>query len=429
MSKVLEMRKKRGQLVDESRTILDSVPAGSEMTGEQRSKYDAMNKDIDKLAQQIKDEERQSALDDEMKAINNRLDTRTAPESTGAAGVHETSPEQRAAFEKYIKRGFVPAQDEFQKRAMYLKYLRSGYNGLNAEEQRTMVAGTDSLGGYMMTPQTLAAEILMAADASLLLRQMITVIPIGKSESLGIVTVDTDVTDADWTAELETGDESDIYTGKRELKPHPLAKRLTISNKLLNSSFNDIGGLIVRRLGYKVSVSMEKAYMVGDGVNKPLGMFIANADGIPTAQNVDCAGIAALTGDNMIDMQHKIRQPYRINAKWVLHTDILARVRKLKDAVTGQYLWQPGLMNNQPDVLLGKQIVESEFAPSAVTNTSNIAVYGDLKNYTAVDSLTMFIQVLKERYAELNKTGYIIRNESDGQPTMGEAFSRLHLTA
>ncbi|CAM5626817.1 hypothetical protein SMICM304S_06794 [Streptomyces microflavus] len=41
---------------------------------------------------------------------------------------------------------------------------------------------------------------------------------------------DIDLDDADWTSELETGNQDDgIRFGKRELRPHPLAKRVKLA--------------------------------------------------------------------------------------------------------------------------------------------------------------------------------------------------------
>ena len=158
-------------------------------------------------------------------------------------------------------------------------------------------------------------------------------------------------------------------------------------------------------------------------------MFVASADGIPTAQDVPMGAWSALDGDHLIDMQHKIREPYRPNAKWVMHSDIVKAVRKLKAAVSGDYLWQPGLKLGEPDTLLGRELVESEYAPNATTNGSYVMIYGDLTYYYVVDALNMMIQRLTELYAETNQEGYIVRYEGDGQPVLGEAFARSKVSA
>jgi HK97 family phage major capsid protein len=404
--KIQELRTKRAALIEQSRAIIDAADASAEkkMTADQRSTYDKIMKDVDDMKATIEAEERQAALEAEMKAQAPAPDTRQA--SPGTAGKEEKEKEARAAFFSFMKTGRIP------------------------DEARAMSAGTDIQGGYMVTPQTLAADILKAADASFKMRKVIKIITLGKAESLGQVTLDTDMADGEWTSEISFGtEESTVRVGKRDFKPNPLAKNVKISNKLLNSAFVNPEQFIIDRLGYKIAVALEKGYMSGTGSGQPLGIFVASAAGITTSRDKDMGAYTALTGDQLIEQQHNIREPYRANAIWAMHTDWLARIRKLKDAVTGSYLWQPGLLLNQPDTLLGKPVIESEFAPSATSSGSYAIAYGDFSYYIAVDSLAMQVQRLNELFAATNQVGFIIRYEGDGQPALAEAFTRLKVSA
>ena len=116
----------------------------------------------------------------------------------------------------------------------------------------------------------------------------------------------------------------------------------------------------------------------------------------------------------------------------------MTAIRKLKDS-SNNYLWQPG-MNNQgfvaqgsaliqgfPDMLMGRPILESEYAPNTVTSGLYTAVLGDFSKYYIADSLAMTIQVLYELYAKTNQIGYILRSETDGMPVLEEAFTRLKM--
>jgi HK97 family phage major capsid protein len=57
----------------------------------------------------------------------------------------------------------------------------------------------------------------------------------------------------------------------------------------------------------------------------------------------------------------------------------LAAVRKLKDT-TGQYLWQPSLMVNQPDMLLGYPVYENPDMVATGTAAKSI-IFGDFSSY------------------------------------------------
>ena len=68
---------------------------------------------------------------------------------------------------------------------------------------------------------------------------------------------------------------------------------------------------------------------------------------------------------------------YRQGASWVMNSSTLAEVCKLRTA-DGALLWQPGLVEGQPDRLLGYSIVEAEAMPDIAANACPIA-FGNFK--------------------------------------------------
>ena len=81
----------------------------------------------------------------------------------------------------------------------------------------------------------------------------------------------------------------------------------------------------------------------------------------------------------------------------------------------------------QPDILLGKPVNISEYAPDTFTSGLYVGMYGDLSQYWICDSLALEIQVLVELYARTNQIDYITRIETDGAPIMPAAFARVKL--
>ncbi len=63
---------------------------------------------------------------------------------------------------------------------------------------------------------------------------------------------------------------------------------------------------------------------------------------------------------------------HRQGASWVMNSATLSEVRKLKTA-DGAFLWQPGLVEGQPDRLLGYPVVEAEDMPDVATGAFPIA--------------------------------------------------------
>ncbi|MGH8428863.1 MAG: phage major capsid protein, partial [Solimonas sp.] len=248
------------------------------------------------------------------------------------------------------------------------------------------------------------------------------------AESLGVPSLDTDISDADWTTELAIGGEdSSMAFGKRELHPHPLGKLVKVSNKLLRVAALSPESLVRDRLAYKFGVTEEKAFMTGDGAGKPLGVFTASAQGISTARDVSTGNTATSIGaDGLIEAQHTLKPQYWASARWIFHRDAVKQIRKLKYG-QGQYLWQPGLRGGVPNEILGMPYIMSEYAPNTFTTGLYVGIIGDFSQYWIADALTLQVQRLVELYAATNQTGFIGRLETDGMPALEEAFVRVKL--
>jgi HK97 family phage major capsid protein len=317
-----------------------------------------------------------------------------------------------------------------ERRVAFRKFLRTGMPGLNGEEQRALAAGVDVSGGYLVPPQQFVNSLITAVDDQVFIRGLATRHVMDSAETLGVPSLDTDVSDATWTSELLIGTEdSSLAFGKRELKPNPLAKYIKISNKLIRQSSLDVERLVLSRLGYKFAVAGENAYLNGDGVGRPLGVFTASANGVSTSRDVSTSNTAtAITADGLIEAKYTLKAAYWPKANWIFHRESVKMIAKLKDG-EGQYLWKPGIIMNEPDRLLGFPYRVSEYAPHVFTAALYVGILGDFSFYWIVDALNMQIQRLVELYAATNQVGFIARLETDGMPVLAEAFVRVKLAA
>ncbi|TFE30829.1 phage major capsid protein [Cohnella luojiensis] len=407
-AKINELRQERASVWEKAKALNETVLAASrDFSADEQTQYDSMMSDMDKLKNQIDRLETALKTDEEMNNSGGGSQFRQPPSGNGGNVDARSTPEYRAAFERF---------------------LVNGVNALTPENIRAMSADPDAGGGYLVTPQQFVTELLKEVDNMTHIRQFATVHTLTQAKSLGVVTLDSDVGDADWTTELRTGNETDIELGKRELRPHPLAKRVKVSNTLLRLSAGGAEALVRSRLAYKFGVSQEKAFMTGDGNQKPLGLFTASTDGIPTSRDVVGSNTATeIKADTLIDALYSLKEAYQVNARWGFHRDVVKAIRKLKDATTGQYLWQPGLQNGQPDMILARPFFQSEYAPNTLTTGQYVGIVGDFRYYWIVDALNLAVQRLVELYAETNQTGFIGRYEGDGQPVLAEAFTRIKM--
>jgi HK97 family phage major capsid protein len=327
-------------------------------------------------------------------------------------GHHSADPTYRRAFTKF-----------------FTGPKGTGVSSLTPEEQRSLSAGASAEGGFTIPPEEFLLELLKTVDDQVVIRgpNMARMFEVVQSQSLGVPTLAADPADPDWTNELLTGNEdSTMSFGKRELRPFPLAKRIKVSDKLLRASPLGMESIVRSRLAYKIAIAQSKAFNTGDGVNKPLGIYTPSADGISTNRDSDISTTNEIDPDKLIAARYTLRPGYWPNAKWHLHRLFLARIRKLKTGTSpNQYLWQPGLTVGAPNTLLDFPYVVDEYAPSTQAGSGiYICVLGDFSYYWIVDALNIALRRLDELYAETNQVGFIIRQESDAQPVLEDAFVR-----
>lgn len=414
-ARVQELRRERVTLHNESKPLIDKT----DRSAEDNEKLDRMLDALDENKAEITRLERSIGIETEMgiKAPENRVvvdpETRKGDETLDDLVARMTlTPEVRKAYNGAVR-----------------AFMREGRGGIGADEKRALLqAGSDIGGGFLILAMEQAAGLLKKMDDDCFIRNYATKYSLPKAESLGRVSLDNDPDDYEWTTELKTGTEDTAMSfGLRELTPHPFAKRVKISEKLLRSAVMNVEQIALDRLRYKAAVTEEKAFLTGDGNKKPLGLMVASNDGIPTTRDVVCsATTTTISGDGFIDVQMSIKPQYQGNCIWGLSRELIKRARKLKSN-DSQYLWQPGLNAGQPDLILGKPYFMSEFMPATFTAGLYVGFYGDLSKYEIVDALDLRIQRLAELYAEENKVGLILRKETDAMPVLSEAISRMKM--
>lgn len=430
-TKIVEMRQKRAKLIADARALLDKAEAEKrDLTQEEQNNWDALMNQADQVKGNIDREERMLTQEADLDAPVTAA-TRPDPAERGGA--------ERVEFRSRSMRGTDQIDPTWRDTPEWRRLMRTASReyglGFRAflrgqpvpAEVRALQADLDTQGGYLMTPIQMVDRIIQAVDNLVYMRQWATVLAVPNADSLGVPTLDTDPDDADWTTELATGSEdSAMAFGKRELHPHPLAKRIKISRKLL-TKVPGVEDFVIQRLAYKFGIAQEKAFLTGNGSGKPLGIFVASNLGISTGRDVSTDNTTtAVTLDGLTNAKYTLKQQYWALARWVAHRDFYKQVAKLKDG-DGQYIWRESVRVGEPDRLLNFPTAMSEYAPSTFTTGQYVACLADFSHYWIADSMSMEMQRLVELYAETNQVGLIGRLETDGQPTQEEAFIRVKL--
>jgi HK97 family phage major capsid protein len=398
---VREILEKRATLITNGREILDRADGEKrDMTAEERTTYDNIWKDVDKLAKDAdlrkKQEDAEASLHETQPVI-----------AAGNARMEAPKDEQRAAFDKFLRRGH-----------------------LSEVEERTLTQSVEADGGYLV-PEKFAAELIQGVDAKSYVRQMAKIDTISGTDSLGKPTLDTDASDAEWTGEITAATlDTAMKFGKRELKPQVLRKAIKISNALLRNSAINVEAKVRERLIFKFGKAMENGYLNGSGTNQPLGVFTVSANGINTDRDWSIGNTAtALTIDGLLGAKFNIAEDYRLNAAWMFSGEAIYNIAKLKD-LEGRYIWYGSVVTGAPDKLLNMPVHESAYVPHVFTANQYVGILGDFKaGYNIVDSLGISIAVAKELHIATGETGFYGEVWSDGQPILPEAFTRIAMTA
>jgi len=394
--KLIELKQERATLTTDIRALMAEFE-GKEMDAEAKVKLTKSEIKFDELNARILKEEKQLERE---RIIGEQAN------DTDDAKAKGKIDEVKAAFKDYIITGSKAAFDVYA----------------------ALQQSNPTQAGYLVAPEKFVMELIKELDNALFIRRKAKVLPALKgAQSLGYPKRTARMGAAVWGTEIAapTPDTS-LAFGKREFKPNPATAEILLSKTLIRNA-PEVEGIVLSEMTFVFNELMETAYMTGNGVGRPLGLFTASADGIPTTRDVSTGNTqTAMTFDGLMEAKYSIKDQYQRACEWIFHRDGVKNIVKLKDG-EGQYIWQPSVVSDRPDTLLGKPVNSSEYAPNTFAAGLYVGLYGDLKNYWICDSLAMEMQVLMELYARTNQIDYIARIETDGAPILEEAFARVTL--
>lgn len=290
-----------------------------------------------------------------------------------------------------------PIKDEHTK--SFLGYMRSGREA--DLEQKSMRTDSGPEGGYLV-PEQLDIELSKYLRQRSPMRQLARVVPVGSAEfkqpssTLG--------TGASWVGEAAA----------RPATAAPGLKMLSISTcevyampsitqQLLDDNAFDLENWLITELGDAFGDAEGAAFINGNGVTQPRGLFtydvVTTADATRAHdkfQYVPTGGAGAFAssnpGDALISLVYAVKPQYRANASWLISSEVLEAVRKMKDGTGAFYLWQPSTQAGQPSTLLGFPVFEDENLP-AIADGSLSAAFGDFsRSYTITDRNTAMLR-------------------------------------
>ncbi|MBQ3462847.1 MAG: phage major capsid protein, partial [Clostridia bacterium] len=211
--------------------------------------------------------------------------------------------------------------------------------------------------------------------------------------------------------------ESDDAFGMVTLGTHKLSTIIKVSEELLNDSAFNLENYISQEFVRRMAAAEEEAFISGNGTGKPTGLLTTGETGVTSAS------ATAITADEIIDLYHSLRTPYRKNASFITNDSTIKAIRKLKDT-NGQYLWQPGLQAGQPDTILNRPIHTSAYMPE-IGKGNKILLFGDISYYWIADRQGRSFQRLNELFAKNGQVGFRVFQRLDAKLLLPEAVKTL----
>lgn len=308
----------------------------------------------------------------------------------------------------------------------------------SSRERAYLQSDDDVRGGYLNVSEVFMEGLLKEVDDQTWIYRLARNMIVAKSESLGIRKLTQKMSTWQKGSELSDAtlsEDDSIRFGKRVLSPHYYTGAARLSRDLMRLSTLNPEQLLYSEFARDLGYVIEREAINGDGNQGILGCMVPHADGISTDRDYDDdTTTTTFSFETFIGAKYFLKPQYRQRARWMLHRDHIAEVAKIRTdsgagAGTGNFIWQPSMVANMPDTILGLPVDENEFFPSATGASVYFGMLAVWEYYMFAIGLDMEILRLVEVLAHLNQIRYVGRVKIDGMPILEEAFCRLQFAA
>lgn len=378
-----KMRENREEKVKALENVLNAAKTENRaMTAEEQASFDAIEKEIADIDKTIEAEERAA------KAKNTQ--------ETGDNGAEQET------------------QEELEERA-FVKYVLGAAAGL---EERAGELNLTMANNGAIIPTSIANKIIKKIkDISPILSRATVYYMTGELKvpvygaSSGH---DVKVAYSDDFTELTA--DAGKFTSV-DLKGYLVGALTLIGRKLKTNAMFNVTDFIVNYMAEEIA-----AFLEGELLN---GTTSKMEGALSTTNEKTAAAAAAITADELIDLQAKVKQAFQSDACWIMHPETFTAVKKLKDG-QNRYLLQDDFTGEFPYRLLGKPVFVSDNMPKIATGAKTV-LYGDMSGLSVKIAEQLEIEVLREKYATQHAIGVVAWMEVDSKVTDSQRMAVLKM--
>ena len=295
-----------------------------------------------------------------------------------------------------------------------LNALRSNFKQVS----NVLQEGVDAAGGYLV-PEEYDSRLIQGLTEENILRKLGTKITTSGEHKINIAAT---TPAASWIEEGGSLSFGDATFKQILLDAHKLHVAIKITDELLYDNAFNLENYILDQFAKALANAEENAFLNGDGVGKPLGIFATDGGGeVAVTTNTQ----SSITADEIINLVYALKRPYRKNAAFIMNDQTIALLRKLKDS-NGAYLWQPAVQAGEPDRLFGYPVYTSAFVPTVAAGQPVIA-FGDFSYYNIGDRGVRSFDQLRELFAGNGMVAFLAKERVDGKLVLPEAVQILKM--
>ena len=385
--KNIELRGQRAELIKNATNIVENAQKeGRSLNAEEKSKFDAMEADARSIKEQIDIIERTAEMKKELAA--NAEVREAAPKAT-----------RKGAFEKY---------------------LRNGMSSLNANERSmmaelrgtsTQVAGTDSLGGFLV-PQDFSNELDMATLFTGEVERLAKKLNTAGGALLDYPTINDTATDAGLISEAASVTVQDMTFANAQLSAYNYASQVRVSMQLLQDNAFDLNAFLAEAMGERIARATNGAFTTGTGSSQPQGIITGASLG-KTA-----ASATAIAADDILDLIHSIDPSYRNKPTFGLmaHDNVIAAIRALGLGSANDFpIFIPSMEAGQPDKLFGYNIYYNNDMESSIATGNKTLLAADFSKFVVRSAGGVQMVRLNERYMDELEVGFVSYARKDSK--------------
>jgi HK97 family phage major capsid protein len=395
--KNIELRGQRAELIKGATQIVENAQKeGRSLNAEEKSKFDKMEADARGIKEQIDIIERTAEMKKELAA--NAEVREAAPKAT-----------RKGAFEKYLRNGMgalTPSE-------------RSIMGELRGTS--TQVAGTDSLGGFLV-PQDFSNELDMASLFTGEVERLAKKLNTAGGALLDYPTINDTATDAALTSEAAAVGVQDMTFANAQLSAYNYASQVKVSMQLLQDNAFDLNAFLAEAMGERIARATNGAFTTGTGSSQPQGIITGATLG-KTA-----ASATAIAANDILDLIHSIDPSYRNKPTFgiMAHDNVIAAIRALGLGSANDFpIFIPSMEAGQPDKLFGYNLYYNNDMESAITTGKKTILAADFSKFVVRSAGGVQMVRLNERYMDELEVGFVAYARKDSKVLDSRAVKYL----